>query len=192
MGLLPVAVAVVGLQYALFCNAWALLGIDAHPLEPTGPPPARSIGAVGSLTGAISLLFGAFWLVIGAPLGREGNVVPMQLTFSVVMAIYGFLWLGVSIVQMAGWDLRPVGNAALIALIMTIIAMIVIGAWGLTLHLILVEVVLLSYLLVLLGFWGVTHGKLAPKVEGVLLLIAMILSFYLMLWASGILPAPGT
>jgi hypothetical protein len=191
MGLLPVAVAIVGLQYALFCNALALLGIDAQPADPTSPNPTRSVGAVGSLTGAISLLFGAFWLVIGAPLGREGGVVPVQLTFSATLAIYGLLWLGVAIVQMAGWDARPLGNAALIAFLMTVISMIVIATWGLTLHLILVEVVLLSYLLVLLGFWAVTHGKLSPKVEGAFLLIALVTSFYLLVWGGGILPAPG-
>jgi len=178
----------VGLQFALFLNAFPLLGIDSD--EGQSGPPARSVGAVGSLLGAISLLFMSFWFIIGAPLGKDGINPQVQLTFSLISGMYGLLWLSVALVQMKGWDIRPLGNAALIAAVMQVIAMVVLVTWGLNLTLTLIEIVLGIYVLVLLGFWGVTHGKFSAKGEGWLLLLAVLGTFYLQFWASGIWPVP--
>jgi len=191
LGLAPVALATVGLQFALFVNALALLGIDAAPAAEGQPSPAKSVGAAASLAGGITLIFASMWFLIGAPLGREGAAVPVQLTFSAITGMYGLLWLGLAIVQMMGWDARPVGNTALISAVIQVIEMIIIAGWGLTLHLTLVEIVLLSYVVVLVGFWAVTHGRLAPRIQGYLLLIGVVTTFYLMFWASGILLPPG-
>lgn len=188
MGLAPVALGMVGLQFALFVHALWLFGADAD--EQQAGPPLRSIGAVGSLLAAVSLLFMALWFLIGAPLGTEGSLPQVQLTFSLVAGIYGLLWLGVAVVEMKGWDMRPLGNAALIGAIMTVVSILVIAGWGLNTHLALVELVLVAYTLVLLGFWGVTHGKFSAKGEAWLLLLAVVGTFYLQFWASGILPAP--
>lgn len=188
MGLAPIAIGMVGLQFALFVNAMPLLGVDADVRQAGSP--ARTVGAVGSLLGAVALLFMSFWFIVGAPLGKEGIVPQVQLTFSLISGMYGLLWLGVGITQMLGWDARPLGNAALIAAVMQVIAIVVIARWGLNTNLVLIEVVLAIYTAVLLGFWGATHGRFAARGEGGLLLLAVLGTFYLQFWASGIWPVP--
>ena len=189
LGISPLAVGITGLQFALFGNAFMLLGIDSTPL-PGHPSPAKTVGIAASLIGAIGLIFQGLWLVIGAPFGREGAVVATQLTFSAISAMYGFIWLGAAFVQIFDWDLRPLGNIALGCLIMQLFEMAIIANWGLTTHLWLVELVLLSYVAVLYGFWRATHGKMPTRPVGVLCLVAFVLSFYFQFWASGILPTP--
>ena len=129
IGISPLALGITGLQFALFGNAFMLLGIDSTPL-PGQPSPAKTVGIAARLIGAIGLIFQGLWLVIGAPFGREGAVVATQLTFSAISAMYGFIWLGAAFVQIFGWDLRPLGNIALGCLIMQLfeMAIIAIGA----------------------------------------------------------------
>ena len=79
-GLSPVALGITGLQFALFANAFYLLGIDSDAKDQHSSP-ARTVGA-GSLSGALSLLFASAWFVIGAPFGREGQAASVQLLFS--------------------------------------------------------------------------------------------------------------
>lgn len=188
-GLNPLAFGITGLQFALFGNGFLLLGIDSDS-APGQPSPAKTVGVAASLIGGIALTFQALWFIVGAPFGREGAAVPVQLTFSAIAAMYAFIWLGAGITQMLGWDLRPIGNIALLCLILQLIEMAVIASWGLTTHLVLVEVVLLSYVLVLAGFWAATHGKVSTRPVGVLCLVAFVLTLYLQFWASGILPTP--
>ncbi|HBY97107.1 MAG: hypothetical protein M5U01_38005 [Ardenticatenaceae bacterium] len=191
--LAPIAIGMVGLQFALFTNGLALLGIDAAPAGEGGLDPAKSIGVAGSWIAAISLLFMSFFLLIGAPFGTEGLAAEVQIMFSAISGMYGFLFLGFGIVQVRGWDLRPVGNAALGAAIMQVIEVIIIAArWGLDLNNIITEIVLLIYVVALVGFWRTTHGELQPRTQGWLLLLAWLGTFYFLFWSGGLLPVPGS
>ena len=119
--LASIATGMVGLQFGLFVNALALLGIDATPAGEGQPDPGKSVGMVGSLIAALSLIFMSFTLVVGAPFGTEGLAAQVQIMFSAISGMYGFLFLGFGFIQLQGWDLRPVGNAALGAAIMQVI-----------------------------------------------------------------------
>jgi hypothetical protein len=189
-GLAPIALGMVGLEFALFGNALALLGVDAQPLTAQGPSPGRAVGVASSLIGALSLIFMAFWLVMGAPLGRDGALVPVQLTFSAISGMYGFLFLAFGVVQVLDWDVRPVGNVALICALMQVIEIFVVVGWGLTTGNLLTLAVLATYTVTLVGFWATTHGKFPPRAQAVLLLLSALGTFYFQFWASGILPGP--
>ena len=39
----------------------------------------------------------------------------LGLLFSAIAGMYGLLWLGAAVVQARGWDMRPIGNLALLA-----------------------------------------------------------------------------
>ena len=189
--LAPITLGMVGLQIALFVNALALFGVDGEPAEEGGPNPAISVGMGASLMAAISLLFMAFFLLIGTPFGTEGIAAEIQIMFSAISGMYGFLFLGFGFVQIKGWDVRPIGNVALVAAIMQILEILVIAfRWGLSFGNILTEIVLILYVLALLGFWRTTHGKQSPKVQGWLLILAWLGTFYYMFWSGGLLPAP--
>ncbi len=186
-----IAIGMVGLQFGLFVNALALLGVDATPAGEGQPDPGKSVGMVGSLMAALSLIFMSFTLVVGAPFGTEGLPAQIQIMFSAISGMYGFLFLGFGFVQLQGWDLRPVGNAALGAAIMQVIEIIIIAVmWGLSLGNILIEIVLIIYVVALLGFWRTAHGKQSPQIQGWLLLLAWLGTFYYMFWSGGLLPAP--
>jgi len=117
----------------------------------------------------------------------------VQVMFSAISGMYGFLFLGFGVVQMAGWDVRPVGNVALLSAILQAIEIVVIAArWPLNVNNILTEIVLIVYVIALIGFWRTTHGKQTPRVQGFLLLAAWLGTFYFMIWAGGLLPAPGS
>jgi hypothetical protein len=188
-GLSPVALGITGLQFALFANALYLLGIDSDRPEGQSDP-AKTVGVAGSLIGALGLLFASAWFVIGAPFGREGQAAAVQLLFTIITGMYGFIWLGAAFAQIFGWDLRPVGNLALLCLIIQVFAMVVLASWGITLNTLLIELVWFSYVLVLAGFWAATHGKISTRLVGYACLLAFVLDFYPHFWASGILPAP--
>jgi len=189
--LAPITLGMVGLQFGLFANALALMGIDAAPAGEGQPDPGKSVGMAGSLMAAMSLIFMAFWLLIGAPFGTEGAAAEVQIMFSAISGMYGFLFLGFGFVQLKGWDLRPVGNVALCAAILQVIEIIIIATrWGLGLNNILTEIVLIIYVAALVGFWRTTHGKQSPAIQGWLLLLAWLGTFYFMIWSGGLLPAP--
>jgi hypothetical protein len=187
----PITLGMVGLQFGLFVNAFALLGIDAAPAGEGQPDPGKAVGMAGSLMAALSLIFMAFWLLIGAPFGTEGAAAEIQIMFSAISGMYGFLFLGFGFVQIKGWDVRPVGNVALCAAILQVIEIIIIAArWGLNLNNILTEIVLIIYVVALVGFWRTTHGNQSPQIQGWLLLLAWLGTLYFMIWSGGLLPAP--
>jgi len=190
--LAPITIGMVGLQFGLFVNALALLGIDAAPAGDGQPDPGKSVGMVGSLIAALSLIFMSFTLILGAPFGTEGLAAQIQIMFSAISGMYGFLFLGFGFVQLRGWDLRPIGNAALGAAILQVIEVIIIAVmWGLNLNNIITEIVLIIYVIALVGFWRTTHGQQSPQIQGWLLLLAWLGTFYFMLWSGGLLPVPG-
>ena len=190
MGLNPLSFGIMGLALALFANALPLLGIAAEPLEEGGHSPTKTTAVIGSLAGAISLTFFALWFIIGAPLGTADPVlVRLQILFASLGGKFGLLWIGVTIVQIRGWDLRPVGTMCLFIALIHVIEMVILPTLvPVTLNIILIEVVFVSYVLVLLGFWAVIHGKIAPKPVGWILLIATVGTLYIQFIASGVVP----
>jgi len=191
-GLAPVAYGMMGLTFALFLNAAALLGIDMDKQEGM-PDPTKTLAIAGSLSGAITLFFQATWFVIGAPLGTDWPASAIQLLFSITPLMYALIWLALAYAQWYGLDARYVGNAAFMCIWYQLFFMGIYGyliGWNFTLHDILVEITLLSYVVTLSGFWAVTHGKFSPKAQGGILIWAGLMTIYLMIWAGGILPPP--
>jgi hypothetical protein len=60
----PLAFGLMGFNFAMWLTAFNLLGIGTASKE-GGPSPTKTVGAAGSLAGAITLLFAAMWFVVG-------------------------------------------------------------------------------------------------------------------------------
>jgi hypothetical protein len=190
MGLNPLSFGIMGLALALFANALPLLGVAAEPLEEGGHAPTKTVAIVGSLSGAITLMFFALWFIIGAPFGTEDSVlVRLQTLFASLGGKFGLLWIAVTVVQIKGWDLRPIGTVCLLLALIHVIEMIILPILvPVTANIVIIEIVFVSYVLVLLGFWAVIHGKLSPKPQGWIMLISTVGTLYIQFIASGVLP----
>jgi len=192
-GLAPISFGMMGLSFACFLNAMALFGYDTKPAKEGAPDPSRTLGIIGSLSGALTLFFMAGWFVIDAPFGTTGAAVPVQLLFSITPLMYALIWLGLAYVQWYGLDVRYIGNSALVGLFYQLFMMGVYAyliGWKFTANDVLIEITLLSYACALAGFWAVTHGKLGAKTQGSILVWAGIMTLYLMFFPGGILPPP--
>lgn len=192
MSLAPIALGMTGLQFSLFVNGLIFAGVDDEPAEEGAPDPMRT-AAVASLVAAISLVFMAFWFVIDAPLGTEGGVGTLQLTFSAIAGMYGFLHIGFFFTQYWGLDLRQVGNAALGVGIMQLLFIPVVAGFSNLLgfgNMVAINVVLAWYVVIMAAVWGATHERSSAKLAGYTLLVGFVLTFYLQFVASGIVPAP--
>lgn len=179
--------AMVGLLFALWANGMQLLG--AFPEQEGHSKTTATVGVAGSLMGALTLLFQALWFVTGAPFGREGPVVQQQLVFGAIAGMYGLLWLGAGIAQVRGWDLRPIGQLALLCFILQAFEIIVIATFRpFTNTLLGIEIALALYLPVLAGFYLVTHGRTSPRWVGWSCMAAVVGSFWLAFAPTGIAP----
>lgn len=192
MGLSPVSVGVVGLAMALFANGMQLLG--AHNQTPEDEQTTgQSVAVVGSVAGAITLGFLALWLVIGAPFGKEGtDVVKTQLLYASLSTKFALLWIGVTVAQIRGWSLKPIGTMCAFLAVLQVAEMIMLATLepGLTTHVWLVEIVFGIYVLVLLGFWALPYGRASARTVGLISLIASFATLYLEYVSGGIIDPP--
>jgi hypothetical protein len=185
----------VGLSFALWGNALANFGVDAGPDDNGGQDPTKTVAVVASLVGAISLLFMSTFLVIAAPLGTEGPVVQLQLLFSAITGMYGLQFLATTIVQLKGYDPRPLGNFALLTVPIQIIEMFLLAefarlAGSSTIHIVLQEMVLGAFALAGLAVWAGTHGRTTGKVVGTTIMLAFLGTLYFMFFAGGLIAPP--
>lgn len=192
MALAPIALGMTGLQFSLFVNGLHLSGVDNEPADEDAPAPDKTV-ALASLVAAIALIFMSFWLVIDAPFGTEPPFGAIQLVFSAVSGMYGLLHVIFAGVQYRGLDLRHVGNAALAVGIMQVLFIPIIQQWtgalGAT-NVTLINAVLAIYVVIMVAVWGAVHGRWSVKYAGYSLLVGFVGTFYLQLFASGILPPP--
>lgn len=198
MALAPITLGMVGLLFALWANGMQLLGVDAKPVDDQvdGADATRAVAVAGSAMGALTLLFMAGWLVVAAPLGDDPTAVQLGLLFSAIAGMYGLLWLGAAVVQARGWDMRVIGNLALLCVVLQLVEMALLASYraaaGLpAAHFVIVELVLASYVLVLYGFWAVTHGRIAARTVGWLCMFAALGTLYIMVYGGGLLAPLG-
>ena len=141
---------------------------------------------MGSLAAAIALLVMAMWHFATDPFGGTSSTM-----FSIVPALYGFLFLGTFFCATQGWDWRPIGDAAL---------------WGATTQMLLLPFA--AYIgvswdfivgLWVYGFtastWGlVIHGKVSARIHQINLILSMIVTWWYMIFGGGLYPwgAQGT
>ena len=188
MGLDPLSFGIMGLALALWTNGLALLGYGSEPAE--GNTSAKSYAVLGSMAGAIGLGFFTLWHIIGAP----GGGGPLEIMFASLGGKFALLWTGVTIVQLKGWDMRPVGTMCLLlAIIHAYESLLLPGLLAdvgvaMNLTFILLEVVFVIYILVLLGFWLVTHGKIGVRPVGWVCILGTIGSLYVQFMVSGVVP----
>ena len=120
---------------------------------------------MGSLAAAVALLTMSMWHFMTDPFG--GVVSTM---FSIVPALYGFLFLGTFLCATQGWDWRPIGDAALFGATTQMMLLPVAALMGVSWDFI---VGLWVY-----GFtastWGlVIHGKCSAKIHQFNLMCSM-------------------
>lgn len=193
--LAPVTIGMVGLSFALWSNSLLLMGVDAEPASPGGPSPAKSVAAVGSTIGAITLTFMSLFLVIASPLGTDVTSVKVQLLFSAISGMYGLQFLGLAIVQFKDYDMRIFGNIALLGVPLQIIEMILLATYAEKaamsgLHLFFQEAVLASFTVLGLGIWAATHGRIPTKKVGWMALVALLGTWYFLFVSGGLVGAP--
>lgn len=186
----PIALAMMGLAFGLWLNAFNLLGIGAKPAKEGAVSPTKTVATAGSLIAASALIFGAVWMVVGVPFGPEAG--PIQALFAATMGMYGFLFIGVFAVQNFNLDGRPVGSACLMLAILQVI--IIIGLATITgmatVHDWMVAIVLATYAVLLLLFWGLFYGKVSASPTGWWALVTWVGTLYLLFFGGGIFPAP--
>lgn len=186
----PLTLAMTGLNFALWLNAFNLLGVGAEPAEEGGPSPTKTVGAAGSLIGAITLIFASIWIIMGKPFGEEAGDVAALL--SGITGMYGLLWIGVFAAQVLDYDLRPIGNLCLLVAFLQVIHMVgvarILGTD--TVHVWIVQGVLATYVVLLLLFWALTYGRIQARPVGAWLIVTVAGTTYLQFWAGGIFPVP--
>jgi hypothetical protein len=154
-------------------------------------PVGKTVALVGSIGGAVSLLFFTIWLIVGAPFGNEDpDAVRTQLLFASLGGKFALLWIGVTMAQVRGWSLKPIGTMCALLAVMHMIEMGILASWGVTLHIALMEVVFGIYVLVLIGFFLLPYGRIGVRPVGAISVIASIATLYLVYVAGGILPTP--
>lgn len=189
MGLSPVSFGVLGLAVALFANGMHLLG--AHGSGDEDASAGKTVALVGSTAGAISLMFFTAWLIIGAPFGtKDPALVKTQLLFASLGGKFVFLWIGVAVAQVRGWSLKPIGTMALFLALLHLIEMGILASFGVTLNIVLIELVFVIYVLVLIGFWALIYGRIGARPVGAISVVAAFATLYLEYVVGGILPTP--
>ncbi|MPZ87034.1 MAG: hypothetical protein GEU81_02965 [Nitriliruptorales bacterium] len=198
MGLAPITIGMVGLLFALWANGMQLLGVDQKSVDDSVSEGGSgyAVAIAGSGMGAVTLLFMSGWLVIAAPLGDEGVGAQLGLLFSSIAGMYGLLWLGAAVVQLRGWDMRVIGNVALLCLGLQVIQIGLLASYRVAAqiplpHFLAVQAALVGYVLVLYGFWAVTHGRISPKVVGWACMLAVVGTLYIMVFGGGLLDPLG-
>jgi hypothetical protein len=190
MGLSPVSFGVLGLAMALFANGMHLLGAHSGPGEEEISA-GKTVAIVGSTASAISLLFFTLWLLIGAPFGtKDPTLVKTQLLFASLGGKFALLWIAVAVAQVRGWSFKPIGTMCAFLALLHLIEMGILASFGVTLHVVLIEIIFAIYVLVLIGFWLLPYGRIGARPVGVVSVVAAFSTLYLEYVAAGILPTP--
>jgi hypothetical protein len=194
---LSLAFGMTGLTFALVANGCALLGLYDPPSGPGAPDPAKTVAVAGSLCGAISLLFHATYLVWGYPLGTDWLSIRIQMLFSSVAGMYGFQLLGLTIIQLNGYDLKVFGDICLFDALLGLMQMVVFARYareaGLSgAHTFWVQYTLAAWVCLSFGVWGTTHGHIPAKVTGVIAFAGVVGTLYFLFYLGGLLEPPGT
>jgi len=138
----------------------------------------------------LALFFNSISFVVYAPLGTGYPASSIQLLFATLTALFSFVWLGFSLCLWKNWDLRFVGDAALVLFLFNLIGFILVFQWfdifG-PLGFWILQCNMILYLLVEFGFWALTHGKIPATLQGVLLLLSGFANFAVVLYTGGIL-----
>ncbi len=182
----------VGLAFALWGNALVNLGADAAPAPHTGTDPVKTVAVAASLVGAITLLFTSVFLLIAAPLGTEPPVVGLQVLFSAITGMYGLQFLATAIVQLKGYDSRPLGNFALLTAPIQLVEMVLLAKFAFaagisTAHIVLQELTLGAFAVAGLAIWAGTHGRISAKAVGSAIMAAFVGTLYFLFFAGGLI-----
>jgi hypothetical protein len=194
---LSLAFGMTGLTFALVANGCALLGMYDPSITPGAPDPSKTVAVAGSLCGAISLLFHATYLVWGYPLGTDWLSIRIQMLFSSVAGMYGFQLLGLTAIQLGGFDGRVFGDICLFDVLLGLIQMYIFQRYareaGLSAaHTFWVQYTLAAWVALSFGVWGTTHGIVPAQFTGIFAFAGVIGTLYFLIFLGGLLDPPGT
>jgi hypothetical protein len=162
----PITVAFVASGLAVWLNALFFLGLGSKPSE-GGPEPLKSVGWVSLAAGIVDLSQAAYIIAARpAPLGDASVVLAGLVVF------YGVFFLTLGITEIAGLDLRPVGNLAIaVAVVPLFWWKFFDGGW-------MFHSILVVWFVAFLAIAATTYGKVQPKVLGAVLLITAGYTFF--------------
>lgn len=177
--LAPMLWGVTGLNFGLLLYALFLIGYDSKPTAEGQPPIIRALGGTGGISAAIALTTAA-WMYFTTDPFHDTFASPFVGT---TLAIYGFLWIGITIVSWFGLDLRWVGNMALVTFIVQVVNLpIFLIKFGTAPLIISIFIGLVAFLPLLAGLWAATHGKLSLKSEGYIILGVFVITVVFLLY----------
>ncbi len=134
--------------------------------------PEQAIGAMGCLAAALALIIMAIWHFAADPFAG-----PVSVMFSVVPALYGFLFLGTFFCATQNWDWRPIGDAALwggtTQFILIPFAANMGVTWDFNLGLFIYGITATTWGLLILG-------KCGARIHQINLILSMITTWYYM------------
>ena len=181
---LPAVVIGFGsLSVIAILTAFYLWGMEKADTSP------KMLG-VYAFTAFLGLFTNSMSFIFFAPLGTSSPLPAIQLLFGFLLFIFSIVFLGFSMSLFYNWDLKFVGDAALLLFTFNLIGFIVMFQWmnifG-TLGFIILQLNLFVYLFVEFGFWALTHGKLPAKIQGIILFISGILTYLIVFYTGGII-----
>lgn len=193
---LSLAFGMTGLTFALVANGCALMGWYEAPAGPGFPDPAKSVAVAGSLCGAISLLFHATYLVWGYPLGTDSLAIRIQMLFSSVAGMYGFQLLGLTIIQLNGFEPKIFGDICLFDVFLGLVQMLIFARYAREarlggIHHFWVQYTLAAWVALSFGVWGTTHGYVPAPVTGIFAFAGVVGTLYFLIYLGGLLDPPG-
>lgn len=182
------ALTPVPIGFGAYSVAAVLSGIYVYGKE-KGENSQKTLGVYAFLAG-IALYFTSFVFVVDPPLGDVGVSISIQLLFALLTFIFGSVWFGFSITLFLGWDLKFIGDAALVLFTLHAIGFVILFKWisifGLT-GFIVLQINMVLYLIVESGFFLLTHGKVSARYQGTALVLSGIATYAVIFYTAGII-----
>ncbi len=162
----PITVVFVATGLAVWLNALFFLGVGAKP-QGDGPNPLVSVGWVSLTAGIVDLVSATYILAARpAPLGDASVVLAGLVVF------YAMFFFALGITEVAGLDLRPIGNLAVaVAIVPLFWWKFFEGGWMFRSNLVI-------WLVVFLIIAGTTYGKIQGRVLGWALVVTAGYTFF--------------
>jgi len=162
----PITIVFVASGLAVWLNALYFLGVGSQRTD-DGPDPLRTVGAATFLVGIVDLTQAVYIMAARpAPLGTASVVL------AGLIAFYGVFFVILGWTELAGLDLRPVGNLAIaVAIVPLFWWRFFDGGW-------MFRSILVLWVVAFASVAATIYGRLRPRPLGTVLLGTSAYSFF--------------